>query len=423
MNSTHSIKLQTGSIAAQNGAQMDDSTRGNAKYACRFVRAGRVRSADNSPAALSIPAAVLQAALSGGHFEGKAVFIDHAAPLGAPSLRNLVGVSSQAAWNAENQAVDGVIQFYDTGDGRQAAILLNQLLAQAGQAPDVGLSLVFWCDQNPSEDGGADIAAIRHVESIDLVFQPAAGGRVLHALSAALPHDQNDPLIQLSNGGEMTIQDTLLENKMKPPEGQNSLAQPAQERPEALQAALTAMTRSAAQVIITHAGLPRVSQERLLGMNFNSPAEVQDAIESERGYLAALVEDQTVQMQGKAPRSPHIQMGRSGFDQLQLAASALMDGVRPPDGVRPLSGIRELYNLLSGDYELTGLFHPERVQFANVNSTTMASLVADAINKRVVNEFSQYPHWWEPFTMAEDFESLQDVRWITLAGIGELPTV
>ncbi len=50
-------------------------------------------------------------------------------------------------------------------------------------------------------------------------------------------------------------------------------------------------------------------------------------------------------------------------------------------------------------------------------------MVADLLNKRVVNEFMQYPRWWEPVTAQEDFASLQQVKWITLGGVGELPTV
>ena len=53
----------------------------------------------------------------------------------------------------------------------------------------------------------------------------------------------------------------------------------------------------------------------------------------------------------------------------------------------------------------------------------MANLVANVLNKRVVNEFMQYPQWWTPVVSEEDFASLQAVRWITLGGVGELPTV
>ncbi|MCB0232531.1 MAG: hypothetical protein KDH90_25985, partial [Anaerolineae bacterium] len=102
---------------------------------------------------------------------------------------------------------------------------------------------------------------------------------------------------------------------------------------------------------------------------------------------------------------------------------ALLSGGRPADGVRPLSGIREAYVLLSGDYDMRGMFMPDNVGLANVNSTTMAGMVANALNKRVVNLFQEYPRWWERIVTRENFNTLQQVKWITLGGVGELPTV
>lgn len=111
------------------------------------------------------------------------------------------------------------------------------------------------------------------------------------------------------------------------------------------------------------------------------------------------------------------------MDQLGEALVALIEGRSPRNGIRPLSGIREAYLMLSGDYEMTGLFRPERVSLANVNSTTMAGLVANALNKVVVNEFQQYPRWWEPIVRREAFGNLQAIKWVKLGGVGELPTV
>jgi hypothetical protein len=79
--------------------------------------------------------------------------------------------------------------------------------------------------------------------------------------------------------------------------------------------------------------------------------------------------------------------------------------------------------LLSGDYEMTGMFRGENVGLANVDSSTMAGIVANAMNKVVVKEFQRYPRWWEPITAEENFGTLQTVRWMTLGGVGELPTV
>jgi hypothetical protein len=111
------------------------------------------------------------------------------------------------------------------------------------------------------------------------------------------------------------------------------------------------------------------------------------------------------------------------MDQVGEALHALIEGRSPCGGVRPLSGIREAYLLLSGDYEMTGLFRPERVSLANVNSTTMAGMVANALNKVVASEFQSYPRWWEPIVRRESFNSLQTIKWVKLGGVGELPSV
>ena len=110
-------------------------------------------------------------------------------------------------------------------------------------------------------------------------------------------------------------------------------------------------------------------------------------------------------------------------DQIGEAIAALVEGRQPAGNVRPLSGIREAYVALSGDYEMTGLFHSERVTLANVTSTTMANIVANVLNKRVVHEFQQYPRWWEPIAWRENFTSLQNISWISLGGVGQLPAV
>ena len=145
-------------------------------------------------------------------------------------------------------------------------------------------------------------------------------------------------------------------------------------------------------------------------------------IEVQRSLWAALEAERTVQGHGTPRDADRVTGMVTGLDQLTEALAALMDGVRPRNA-RPLSGLREAYLLLSGDYEMIGKFHRDRVTLAAVDSTTMANIVADLLNKRVVNEFQTYPRWWEPICRQEDFGTLQTVQWITLGGIGALPTV
>jgi hypothetical protein len=192
---------------------------------------------------------------------------------------------------------------------------------------------------------------------------------------------------------------------------------------------LTALQQTTTQAMIAASCLPQASQARLTAQLTASPTlpvspdDVTSAIETERKYLAALQESQVIQLPGQPPRAGAISGMRTDLDRLTLALDALIAGSRAPDGVQPLTGLRELYHLLSGDYEMSGLFHSDRIQFANVNSSTMAALVANALNKRLINEFQQYPQWWAPIVTVEDFTNLQTVRWITLGGVGELPTV
>lgn len=185
----------------------------------------------------------------------------------------------------------------------------------------------------------------------------------------------------------------------------------------------TSYSRLMAGAMLAQSGLPQASRERLTAREYTTPEEVTAAIENEQAYLAKLAEEQVVQIGSVPPRTPRISLGRTGLEQVQLALEALISGVRPPDGILPLTGIRELYNVLSGDYELTGTFKGERVYLANVTSATMSNLVANVLNKVVAAEFQQYPRWWEPFVSQQDFASLQQVKWITLGGVGELPTV
>lgn len=172
-------------------------------------------------------------------------------------------------------------------------------------------------------------------------------------------------------------------------------------------------------------GLPAEMQDLVrysLAPEWRVP-ELDAAIVRTRSAWARLEEKRTVQ--NMAPRAGEGRVGGmlDSLDQVGLALEGLLMGQRPARGVRPLSGIREFYTLMSGDYDMHGLFHPENVGLAAVDSSTMAGLVANVLNKVVVSQFAQYPRWWEPICTVVDFGSLQTAQWITLGGVGELPTV
>jgi hypothetical protein len=476
------VVLQVGSLALRSSTGS-----GRREYSVRFIRAGRVRAQGNRPSNVIIPAEPIRDALAAGKFVGRAVFLDHSGWFDYPSLKNLVGVTVSAEWNEAEQSADGVIRFYESPAAGIATDVLDGMLADQAQGsavPDVGLSLVFWPRWAPrdNEDDPRRLSEITHIESVDWVFEPGADGRVkaalhelsalaaLSSLSAPQRHGEHRDFYKGGedlNGGNPEGARPPTENEragLRPapiilggnamdPEGEQrtfelnseevtTTSQPAAavaEQPAvpAVSGALPthptpapdltawqqAMVKTAAQGMIASSGLPAASRDRLGGMPFGSPEEVSVAIEAERAYLAKLHEDQVVQIGGLAPRGGNIQGGLHPMDKIALAVDALISGTQPEKGVAPLTGIRELYMLLSGDYELTGRFQSDRVMLANADSSTMASLVANALNKRVTNMFMEYPRWWEPICTIEDFNTLQQVKWITLGGIGTMPTV
>jgi hypothetical protein len=442
------------------------------EYRCRFIRAGQVRATGGMAGDLLIEARALQQAADDGLFDHRAVFIDHAGFFDYPSLRNLAGSTLTASYNPPEASIEGIIRLFATPAGQAAADLLDEILLQEGQGPDVGMSAVLWVElddhPSPAPLGAAlrQIHAIQHVESVDLVFEPAADGRVLQALSAVdgeaspttlipvsrkggtpMPSEKQDNLpsgtgsrpvtgVTVSGSTAESLPVMALTAAGVPATGSSAEGSfPCEETPRPAPASeaggcqaydpqdwLLALGQTAAQAMIFASGLPPASQERLALQPYRRPDEVTAAIQAECAYLARLQQDQVIQLGGLAPRSAQVSGVRHSLDQVSEALDALLVGRRPAQAA-PLSGIRELYHLLSGDFEMSGLFQPERVTLANVNSSTLASLVANALNKRVVNEFIQYPQWWAPLVSEEDYNSLEVVRWIILGGVGELPTV
>ena len=394
-----------------------------------YIRAGKVRRRDGQDSGWTILPEALENNV--GMFSGLGMQIDHAslATLFYPSLRDTVAVTFGAKWNSENHSIDGGARLYSRDDLAWFRQLLDDILTdQEGglEVPDVGLSAVTYTDDEETEDKQIITRGLHKAETVDFVFGPGAEGRLREALSmlgksiftferppersANYVDDRECLLIQnghsreqlLSVQGGQTMDEQLSSDVEEAPVQEAPPVEQPEQEPVVEQ---------------TQLGIERV---------LSVLDAQQQQIERLSSLLAESEDGRVVQGMGQAPR-PNIQMGYAGLDRVQLAFEAMMDGVSPPDGIMPLSGIRELYNLLSGDYEMSGVFQGDRVYLANVNSTTMAGMVANALNKRIVTLFTNYPRWWEPggrSVLTEmDFQSLQDVRWINLGGVGELPTV
>jgi len=394
---------------------------GRREYDCIFMQPGRVKQADQQPSNWLIPADAIRNAES--LFNSIPVHLDHPEMFGFgwhqnPAVATIVGVTCNARWDEEEQAMTGRIRLYDTDTSNLTAFvaaLLDQILAdkeQGLEVPPVGLSAVVFQDSTFDEEAGLRVTtALNYIESVDIVYDAGAGGYVRAALSAIQP-----PRPQTgANPSGGTVMPEENENITPAEEAPQSAPSP----PAPDQALAAQVAALAAQVeALSHPAEPEPEPvpDPVLARLDELTAQVQVLAQT----AAQRAEDDTIEGMGQAPR---LIGARTGLDDVQAAFQAMVDGVRPPDGIRPLTGIRELYTLMSGDYEMAGIFHDDRVYLANVTASTMAQLVANVLNKRVMNLFQQYPRWWEPFVSIEDFATLQQVRWITLGGVGELPTV
>ncbi len=457
------------------------------EYGVTYITAGLVRLRSGGESNWRILPAALEPAAPMFSGVGMQVDHASLATLFYPSLRDTAGVTFNANWNEESQSIEGGARLYQRDDLVWLRQFLDELLQdqEAGrEVPDIGLSAVLWHNSEvvelDNDEEEMQTQEVTHVESVDFVFGPGAEGRLRDALAslnlshfmlerpperpadddcpgerpgerpdegaANIVDDRERSLIQAERAREQINELDIVQQGGLPMDEQLNTPQQVAVQQVGVQDAAQNVGQDAAQLALgSEAQVQAVQEgsepepEQPPQARPEQPAEVADGngrlgqIEQQleeqnstlqrlNSYLAEQAEANAVHGMGQAPRE-QITVGRSGLEQVEAAFEAMMAGVLPPPDVQPLTGIREFYHLLSGDYEMTGLFNTDRVMLANVNSSTMAGLVANALNKRVVNMFQAYPKWWEPAVIPEDFTSLQDVRWITLGGFGELPTV
>lgn len=372
-------------------------------YRATFVQAGPVKARDQSPTNWTIHPDALAKGFPA--FNGRAVFIDHAQPGDLPSLRNLVGVTTGARYNPITQAIEGYIRLYDRDDTRWVAQLLDQIVADqaAGlETPDIGLSIVFFSESRTARDGTRITTAIRYVESVDLVFGPAANGRIKSALNTN--HHQGVTHMETQE----TYQTELTEQQQ--PAGDPT--PPAPDKAGDLQALTSLLERMDA-----------------LAQRMDALASATAAI-AERTTITGLGKPPTPQPQPPARRPVTAREMWTGLDRLQAAYEYLM-GLPARGEFEKLTGIKELYMLLTGDRTMTGRFNPDLAMLAydpggnNADTTTMAELTRNVLNKVLVQQFDllEEYRWWERVAYVQDFNSLQQISWVRIGGIGDLPTV
>ncbi len=377
----------------------------------RLITAGRIRNALDEPGHLIIEAQAIRQAVEASAFDGLACFIDHPGLFDISSLRNLFGSWHSVAWNEETQSAEGILRYYPTTETQAIADRLQQILkdAQNGQpTPDIGVSLVFYPVLASSGEEGEPmtVTRFRKIESADLVFSPAADGRILQALSTI-------------GGNPMTIQ--------SPTPPANAQATSADTVPETTSSGQTAAghpvpATTAAPPAPAHQNPPaQLSAQELEHLLQMVGHMAEQAVERR---LAPLVEQNVVQLGGSPPRQ-RISGMRHASEDVNQAVGWIFGA---PDAQTPEPRLRnsaELYRLLTGDIHWRGIFDPAEA-LATATVTTLSDLAVNAMNKVIIatwDTMASY-RWYELVTVVQPNDgSLQDMAWISFGGIANLPVV
>jgi hypothetical protein len=380
-------------------------------------------------------------ALDRGLFKGLAVFADHPGFFESPSVKALIGVTHSPVYNPETDSVDATLKFYtnpDTEDGRLANIIVDTLHMMLKDqslgipTPDIGISLVFWPTWKEKNKGDAIriLESFHKIDSADIVFGPAADGRIIEALSAYGQTTQgeftmSEPTPTYSTAVEPDKELTATEGVETKPSPNGTETTPA-ETVDALNAWQDAAGQEAARAIIQHAQLPQLSRDRLNAQFWSNPEELYSAIEEEREYLAALTQQNVIQMYGAPPRDGNRIRMTTGLDQIENAVNWIF-GLEEATAPEPqLRRFDMLYAMLTGDYEFHGKFNPDRVFLAGADTGTLANLAANAMNKVIITQLALLTHyrWYEIVaTPTPNDGSLYAMAWTSFGGIGTLPTV
>ena len=444
------------------------------------------------------PAEVLQA--SAALWEGVSSFVDHAGlddyGRGTRSVRDVAGVVLGTRYDAELQGMRGRLRL----SGPEAD-LLSEMFRQhlrdkvAGiLTPDVGLS----ADLEFTAGAKRQVAQILKVFSVDIVYGPARGGRLMAALARRMEamimaeniqqealqggdseeNSQTNGQVGVEAGGQpsggqpsggqphraaptgsggdgsgvRTPSPNLSQRERNPgARGQAQAAQPAaagagvgtlgvQPIERAVDAARIVDTELVIESVLATSGLPedmRQAMREELASGVLDGARLRQALARYQRLAGAMAERGVVRgvgtltqplPGGEGHNRGRVSGMRTDWERLGLAFERLfgLEGEYNSDVPR-LSGIREGYLLLTGDYDFHGRFDATRVGFANATTTTMAELVRNVMNKVVVQQWELLGRagymWWQQIVHEEDFESLQQVSWVTVGGFSNLSTV
>lgn len=131
-------------------------------------------------------------------------------------------------------------------------------------------------------------------------------------------------------------------------------------------------------------------------------------------------------VRGIHPTTGAITGMRTAEDEVQAAFNWLAGDTRTPMPAPHLRSLRDLYLAVTGDVNFWGVFNPDFARLQSANSSTLAGMAVNALNKAVLLHYDNLItyRWYEPIVQVIPHDgSTQPVQLIHMDGIAALPAV
>ena len=343
------------------------------------------------------------------------VFIDHAGMFNAPSVRDLAGTLQTPSWNEAEQGIQAKLR----ASGPAAEILLA--LREAAKSDiaimqTVGFSMVV----NVKLNKQGQVTKIVHVKSVDVVINPARGGKFLSVYSGQKGENIMSEEITQESVALSETQRTALELQ-----GVNDTIAELQSKQKQANEMLLAQCESLLDSSLSASKLPAASQKAIrkqFAARIFKAVELQTAITEKREELSEISAGNNVQGPARLSYGGMV----NSEDQFKLAVGDLLGAEREEADknikVHRLSGIREAYLLATGDQGFMGGYYRD-VALVTANFPAIVANIQNKLLLKAWKDLEQHYGWWKKIATVDHFNNLNDVAWIRTGTIASLPTV
>ncbi len=360
----------------------------------------------------NFPAPVLQEAVK--FWEGVECFTDH--NMFGESVHDLAGVFSNPRWDDTQQGI--IADLRPTGP---AAELLrayaDEMMSAHDPHPNMGFSpvLIFTSDD-------MDVTHILRVRSEDMVINPAFRTKFISETFQKRSNQMDNPQTPAPASPDFQEHVQAMKDLTGAQTQINDAIKGAQETHLQMCQNLLDTSLDAASMDIPEAAIKMI-RDRFNNRTFK-PTELKAEIDAFKEAFAQ--QNAAASIVGPAQITGMF----TKEDQMQAAMDDLLGAPRNTESknlkVHKFSGIKEAYLMLTNDYNFVGDIDARLAKFQGTTAT-FPNLVANALNKAIVEHWNQYGkagyNWWEKIVTVEPFETLNSIKWLRLGTIAALPSV